>query len=169
MQTRFSLLSWEGSFFLFVSDPCSVCLLAIVPPTAKFFFFYGIFSGDPAPFEKLFLISWENNRDCHITMPGLSLKTMEVQIKGDQWNKRFRTVQVFWLFLFNFVSLSISKNGKVQKRGKVNLIGRLQLSTEKTKQEENDGIVALRILRIQVRYYIFYLASCRLSLHSFTT
>ena len=34
-------------------------------------------------FERLFLISWENNRDCHITMP-LSLKTMEVQIKGDQ-------------------------------------------------------------------------------------
>ena len=26
----------------------------------------------------------------------LSLKTMEVQIKGDQWNKRFRTVQVYW-------------------------------------------------------------------------
>lgn len=43
------------------------------------------------------------------------------------------------------------KNSKVQKRGKVNLIGRLQLLTEKAKQEENDGIVALRILRIQVR------------------
>ena len=27
--------------------------------------------------------SWENNRDCHITMP-LSLKTMEVQIKEEQ-------------------------------------------------------------------------------------
>ena len=41
-------------------------------------------TGDPAPlFEGLFLISWEDNRDCHITMP-LSLKTMEVQIKGDQ-------------------------------------------------------------------------------------
>ena len=48
-------------------------------------------------FETLFLISWENNRDCHITMP-LSLKTMEVQIKEDQWNKRFRTVQVYWYF-----------------------------------------------------------------------
>ena len=24
----------------------------------------------------------------------LSLKTIEMQIKGDQWNKRFRTVQV---------------------------------------------------------------------------
>ena len=49
----------------------------------------------PHLFERLFLISWENNRDCHITMP-LSLKTMEVQIKGDQWNKRFKTVQVCW-------------------------------------------------------------------------
>ena len=26
----------------------------------------------------------------------LSLKTMEVQIKGDQWNKSFRTVQVYY-------------------------------------------------------------------------
>ena len=39
--------------------------------------------GDPHLFERLFVICWENNRDCHITMP-LSLKTMEVQIKGDQ-------------------------------------------------------------------------------------
>ena len=37
----------------------------------------------PHQFERLFLISWENSRDCHITMP-LSLKTMEEQIKGDQ-------------------------------------------------------------------------------------
>lgn len=43
-----------------------------------------------------------------------------------------------------------SKNGKVQKRGKINLIGRLQLSTEKSKEEENEGIVQLRILRTQV-------------------
>ena len=35
----------------------------------------------PCLFERLFLISWENNGDCHITMP-LSLKTIEVQIKG---------------------------------------------------------------------------------------
>ena len=32
-------------------------------------------------FEKLFLISWENNKDCHITM-SIPLNTMEVQIKG---------------------------------------------------------------------------------------
>ena len=41
------------------------------------------FGAIPHLFERLFLISWENNRDCHITML-LSLKTMEVQIKGDQ-------------------------------------------------------------------------------------
>ena len=56
----------------------------------------------PHLFERLFLISWENNRDCHITMP-LSLKKMEVQIKGDQWNKRFTTVQVYWDGLPNFL------------------------------------------------------------------
>ena len=43
----------------------------------------------PHLFERLLLISWKNNRDCQITM-SLSLKTMEVQIKGDRWNKRFR-------------------------------------------------------------------------------
>ena len=55
----------------------------------------------PHLFERLFLISWENNRDYHITMP-LSLKTMEVRIKGNQWNKRFRTVQVYWFVCLPF-------------------------------------------------------------------
>ena len=44
---------------------------------------------------------------------------------------------------------AILKNGKVQKRGRVNLIGRLQLSTEKAREEENEGIVQLRIFRVQ--------------------
>ncbi|MEQ2188228.1 Cullin-5, partial [Goodea atripinnis] len=36
-----------------------------------------------------------------------------------------------------------------QKRGKINLIGRLQLTTERMREEENEGIVQLRILRTQ--------------------
>ncbi|XP_018586217.1 cullin-5-like isoform X1 [Scleropages formosus] len=44
---------------------------------------------------------------------------------------------------------SLIKNGKVQKRGKINLIGRLQLTTERMREEENEGIVQLRILRTQ--------------------
>uniref|UniRef100_A0A674H2N5 Cullin-5 n=1 Tax=Taeniopygia guttata TaxID=59729 RepID=A0A674H2N5_TAEGU len=44
---------------------------------------------------------------------------------------------------------SLIKNAKVQKRGKINLIGRLQLTTERMREEENEGIVQLRILRTQ--------------------
>ena len=44
---------------------------------------------------------------------------------------------------------ALVKNGKAQKRGRINLIGRLQLSTEKTREEENAGILQLRILRTQ--------------------
>jgi len=47
----------------------------------------------------------------------------------------------------------IRKNGKMQKRGKINLIGRLQLSTERSREEDNQSIVQLRILRVQVRIY----------------
>ncbi|KAF4008850.1 hypothetical protein G4228_000656, partial [Cervus hanglu yarkandensis] len=48
---------------------------------------------------------------------------------------------------------SLIKNAKVQKRGKINLIGRLQLTTERMREEENEGIVQLRILRTQeIRY-----------------
>ena len=36
--------------------------------------------GDPASISKIVLIGWEDNRDCHITLP-LSRKTIEVQIK----------------------------------------------------------------------------------------
>ena len=43
-----------------------------------------------------------------------------------------------------------SKGGKLQRRGKINLIGRLQLTTEKTKEEDNESIIALRVLRTQV-------------------
>lgn len=45
--------------------------------------------------------------------------------------------------------INFSKQGKIQKRGKINLIGRLQLTTEKTRDEDNEGIVQLRILRTQ--------------------
>ena len=48
-----------------------------------------------------------------------------------------------------FQEFALVKNGKVQRRGRINLIGRLQLSTEKSREEENQGILQLRILRTQ--------------------
>uniref|UniRef100_A0A8R1DNJ8 Cullin-5 n=1 Tax=Caenorhabditis japonica TaxID=281687 RepID=A0A8R1DNJ8_CAEJA len=41
------------------------------------------------------------------------------------------------------------KNGRVQQRGKVNLIGRLQLSLEANAEKEHESIVALREFRVQ--------------------
>ena len=41
------------------------------------------------------------------------------------------------------------KNGKILKRGRVNLIGRLQLQTDKSREEETESILKLRTLRTQ--------------------
>lgn len=62
-----------------------------------------------------------------------------------QGPKDFSENTLFWI---NH-EFCIIKNGKTQKRGKVNLIGRLQLSTERSQQEDNHSIVQLRILRTQ--------------------
>lgn len=59
--------------------------------------------------------------------------------------KDFSENTLFWVNQ----EFSVIKNGKLQKRGKINLIGRLQLSTEKSQQEDNQSIVQLRILRTQ--------------------
>ncbi|VDN23561.1 unnamed protein product [Gongylonema pulchrum] len=44
---------------------------------------------------------------------------------------------------------AVIKNGRQQNRGRVNLIGRLQLSQETNVQAEHDEIIALRVLRVQ--------------------
>ncbi|ELT89017.1 hypothetical protein CAPTEDRAFT_219953 [Capitella teleta] len=68
------------------------------------------------------------------------------EVKSSQDRAReFSDDTIFWVNQ-EFAPI---KNGKVQKRGKINLIGRLQLSTEKTKEEDNEGIIQLRILRVQ--------------------
>lgn len=59
--------------------------------------------------------------------------------------KDFNENTLFWVNQ----EFSVIKNAKLQKRGKINLIGRLQLSTEKSQQEDNQSIVQLRILRTQ--------------------
>ena len=79
--------------------------------------------------------------------------------KPTEWNEN----TVFWInqvqqigrsvqckvTRYNCQDFALVKNNKVQRRGRINLIGRLQLSTEKTREEENQGILQLRILRTQ--------------------
>lgn len=50
----------------------------------------------------------------------------------------------------------------MQKRGKINLIGRLQLSTERSREEDNQSIVQLRILRVQVQYKLTSSIECNI-------
>lgn len=66
--------------------------------------------------------------------------------------KEFNENTVFWINN----DFGLIKNSKLQKRGRINLIGRLQLSTEKSQEEDNDSIVQLRILRVQVSSNMVY-------------
>ena len=97
---RLFLIGWENNRDCYITTPLSLKTMEVQIKGDQWnnrFRTVQVYWSDPTPIERLFLIGWENNRDCYITTP-LSLKTMEVQIKGDQWNNRFRTVQVYWTF-----------------------------------------------------------------------
>lgn len=114
------------------------------------------------------LFCWENRREDKLSLENLRLATelpdaelrktlwslvafpkLKRQVlllepsntKPTEWNEN----TVFWINQ----DFALVKNNKVQRRGRINLIGRLQLSTEKTREEENQGILQLRILRTQ--------------------
>ncbi|XP_015515135.1 cullin-5 [Neodiprion pinetum] len=114
-----------------------------------------LFAWNQRPFEK---ISYENLR--------LATELPDTELRRTLWSlcafpklrrqlllvepstyspKEFAHDTRFWV---NH-EFAIVKNGKLQKRGKINLIGRLQLSTERSKEEDNQSIVQLRILRVQ--------------------
>lgn len=128
----------------------------------------GKFDLEITTFQMAVLFCWENRREDRISLENLRLATelpdaelrktlwslvalpkLKRQVllsepsnqKPSEWNEN----TVFWINQ----DFAIVKNGKVQRRGRLNLIGRLQLSTEKTREEENQGILQLRILRTQ--------------------
>lgn len=57
----------------------------------------------------------------------------------------FNDSTLFWINQ----QFALVKNGKEQNRGRVNLIGRLQLTAESNHQAEHDDIIALRVFRVQ--------------------
>ncbi|VDM96638.1 unnamed protein product [Thelazia callipaeda] len=57
----------------------------------------------------------------------------------------FNDSTLFWINQ----QFAVVKNGKEQNRGRINLIGRLPLSSETNVQLEHDDIIALRVLRVQ--------------------
>merc|ERR1719209_422095 len=124
-------------------------------------------------FQMAVLFCWENRREDRISLENLRLATelSDGELRKTLWSlvafpKLKRQVLLFesttdaakatkpaeWdentLFWIN-QEFALVKNGKAQRRGRINLIGRLQLSTEKSREEENQGILQLRILRTQ--------------------
>lgn len=119
-------------------------------------------------FQMAVLFCWENRREDKISLENLRLATElpDVELRKTIWSlasfpKLKRQVLLFepaaskpsefdehTLFFINH-EFALVKSGKVQKRGRLNLIGRLQLNTEKSREEENEGILHLRILRTQ--------------------
>jgi len=128
----------------------------------------GTYDLDVTTFQMAVLFCWENRRHDKLSLENLRLATElpEPELRRTLWGlvafpKLKRQLLTYeppvtnpkefdseTLFSINH-SFGILKNGKLQKRGKLNLIGRLQLSTEKTREEDNEGIYQLRILRTQ--------------------
>ncbi|RWS27050.1 cullin-5-like protein, partial [Leptotrombidium deliense] len=128
----------------------------------------GRYDIDVTTFQMAALFTWNERPSDKITFENLKLATElpDAELRRTLWSlvafpklkrqillckpevkfpKDFTDSTLFWVN----DDFYIVKNGKPQKRGKLNLIGRLQLSTEKSKEEDNESIVQLRILRTQ--------------------
>lgn len=128
----------------------------------------GRFELDVTTFQMAVLFAWNRRPFDRISFENLRLATElpDPELRKSLWSlvafpkikrqallcdrevkspKEFEEGTLFWINQ----DFALIKNGKPQKRGKINLIGRLQLSTERSKEEDNESIVQLRILRTQ--------------------
>ncbi|KAK2185672.1 hypothetical protein NP493_226g00009 [Ridgeia piscesae] len=128
----------------------------------------GKFDLEVTTFQMAVLFSWNQRTHDRLSYESLKLATElpDAELRKTLWSlvafpklkrqvllcdiearspKDFTDNSVFWVNQ----TFALVKNSKLQKRGKVNLIGRLQLSTERSKEEDNEGIIQLRVLRVQ--------------------
>ncbi|XP_046398003.1 cullin-5 isoform X1 [Ischnura elegans] len=128
----------------------------------------GRFDVDVTTFQMAVLFAWNQRPHDRISYENLRLATElpDPELRRTLWSlvafpklkrqvlmlepevqspKDFDENSIFWVNQ----EFALVKNGKLQKRGKLNLVGRLQLSTERSKEEDNESIVQLRILRVQ--------------------
>ena len=129
----------------------------------------GKFELEITTFQMAVLFAWSHRASEKLSFESLRLATElpEVELRRTLWQlvafqklkhqvlcyspevkspKEFRESTAFWVNQ----DFCIVRNGKAQFRGKLNLVGRLQLSTEKNREEENQEIVYLRTERVKV-------------------
>ncbi len=129
----------------------------------------GCYDLDVTTHQMAVLFCWENRRHDRLTLENLRLATElpDSELRRTLWGlvampKLRRQILLYeppatraadfsadTVFRVNHDFAVVLKSGKVQRRGRVNLIGRLQLSTERVREEENEGIVQLRVFRTQ--------------------
>lgn len=105
---------------------------------------------DKISYENLLLATELSDPELRRTLWSLvafpKLKKQVVRYSPEvQSPREFTENTMFWID----DEFCLVKNGKLQKRGRLNLIGRLQLQTEKSTDEDNESIAQLRILRVQ--------------------
>ncbi|XP_074660838.1 cullin-5-like isoform X2 [Tubulanus polymorphus] len=128
----------------------------------------GRFDLEVTTFQMAVLFAWNQRPKDRINYENLKLATglPDTELRRTLWSlvafpklkrqvllcdagiknpKDFSDSTQFW----SNQEFALIKQGKPQKRGKINLIGRLQLATERAKEEDNEGIMQLRILRVQ--------------------
>lgn len=129
---------------------------------------YGKYDLDVTTFQMAVLFTWNERPTDKISFENLRLASElpDAELRRTLWSlvafpkvktqiilcdvplksmKDFTDTTLFWVNQ----DFHLIKNGKPQRRGRLNLIGRLQLSTEKSVEEDNEKIVQLRILRTQ--------------------
>lgn len=120
-------------------------------------------------FQMAVLLSWNQRPKDRISYEALRLSTQlpDSELRRTVWSliafpkmkkqvllcepeiKKHQEIDDSTVFWVNQQFCIVTKGNRVLQKGKVNLIGRLQLSTEKSKNEDNEGIVRLRELRVQ--------------------
>lgn len=126
----------------------------------------GKFELEVTTFQMAVLFSWTNRASDKLSYESLKLATElpDIELRRTLWQlvafaklkhqilcyspevkqpKDFDDNTLFWINQ----DFCIVRNNKSQYRGKINLIGRLQLSTEKNREEENQEIIFLRTER----------------------
>lgn len=129
---------------------------------------HGKFELEITTFQMAVLFAWTNRSTEKLSYESLRLATElpEIELRRTLWQlvafqklkhqvlcyspevkslKDFNENTTFWINQ----DFCIVRNNKLQYRGKLNLIGRLQLSTEKNREEENKEIIFLRTERVK--------------------
>ncbi|KAJ6215897.1 hypothetical protein RDWZM_010397 [Blomia tropicalis] len=129
----------------------------------------GCYDFEATCYQISILFCWNDRPNSELSLDSLSLSTQlpNLELKRTLWSllanpklksqvllsepivRSVKDIKEDTIFRLNHKFTLLTKNGRQLKRGRVNLIGRLQLQTEKSREEETENILRLRTFRTQ--------------------